>query len=60
MNYIDHPVLYSDDFIDNKWERAVEYATSHDVYWRKYAKKKMRRIIKELLNGIRPRIASGW
>ena len=60
MNYIDHPLLYSDDFINHKWDKISKMSNSHDVYWRKYARRKMRRITKELLVGVRPRISMGW
>ena len=60
MNYIDHPVLYSDDFANDEWEQIIERSNSHDGFWRRYARRKMRRITKELLRGVRPRITMGW
>jgi len=60
MNYIDHPVLYSDDFINDEWKELIEKSNGHDGFWRKYARRKMRRVVKELLNDIRPRIIMGW
>jgi len=56
MNFIDHPVLYTDDFTDNKWLMLVERANGQGGFWRKYARRKMRRVVKELLNNVRPRI----
>ena len=60
MNYIDHPVLYSDDFANDEWEELVGRSNSRDGFWRRYARRKMRRISKELLAGVRPRIIMGW
>lgn len=59
MDYISHPVLYSDNFIDNEWSLLLEKMESRSKFWRKYAKRKMRRIVRELLNGTRPRISMG-
>lgn len=60
MNHIDHPVLYSDDFANEEWRELVERADGNNGFWRRYARRKMRRIVKELLNGVRPRITMGW
>lgn len=59
MNYIDHPVLYSDDFANDEWEKLIE-RSSGNGFWRRYARRKMRRVIKELLRDVNPRIAMGW
>lgn len=57
MDYIDHHVLYSDYGFSAEWERLVERAASpNNGFWRRYARRKMRRTVKELLKGIRPRI----
>lgn len=57
MNFIDHDVLYSDDGFSVEWRRLVERANvSHDSFWRRYARRKMRRTVKELLRGVRPRV----
>jgi len=55
-HYIDHPVLYSDTVYSPDWERLQEQATCRSKFWRKYAKRKMRRVVKELLRGVNPRI----
>lgn len=60
MNHIDHPVLYSDDFSNNEWEELIKKSDGNSGFWRRYARRKMRRIAKELLSGVRPRIAMGW
>jgi len=60
MNYIDHPILYSDNFSNPEWELLVEQSNSNDGFWRRYARRKMRRVVKELLKGTKPRIAMGW
>jgi len=57
MNFIDHTVLYSDDGFSAEWRILVERANvSHNSFWRRYARRKMRRVAKELLRGVRPRI----
>jgi len=60
MYYIDHTVLYSDKGFSAEWRRLVECANSSDnSFWRRYARRKMRRTVKELLRGVRPRIMYG-
>jgi len=56
MSFIDHDVLYSDDTGSKDWRRLNELANCPSTYWRKYARRKMRRIVRELLRGVRPRI----
>jgi hypothetical protein len=57
MDYIEHDVLYSDFGFSTEWSRLVEQAnSSKNGFWRTYARRKMRRTIKELLRGIRPRV----
>lgn len=57
MDYIDHGILYSDSGFGAEWDRLVERANhSKDGFWRRYARRKMRRTVKELLRGVRPRI----
>ena len=56
MNFIDHAILYSDDGFNAEWRRLVGRANAeHDSFWRRYARRKMRRTVKELLRGVRPR-----
>jgi hypothetical protein len=60
---IDHPLLYSDEAGFEDWKRLVEEANDPtDSFWRKYARRKMRRVEKQLLRGIRPNInlGEGW
>jgi len=57
MFYIDHPILYSDNYYSQEWEELVNQADGDSSFWRRYARRKMRRISKELLKGIRPRIS---
>ena len=57
MDYIDHGILYSDEGFSAEWSRLVERANQEqDSYWRQYARRKMRRTVKELLKGVRPRV----
>lgn len=56
MDFIDHPILYSDDIFSEEWKDLVEQSNCKDGFWRKYARRKMRRVVKELLRGVRPRI----
>jgi len=55
-HYIDHPVLYSDSYFHPEWEKLVEQSEGRSNYQRRFARRKMRRVINELLRGIRPRI----
>lgn len=60
MDYIDHPVLYSDYGFSAEWRALVERAeASKNSFWRRYARRKMRRTVRELLRGIRPRVLLG-
>jgi len=52
MNYIDHPILYTDNWKEKK--------KSYSPFWRRHKKRKVRRIVKELLNNTRPRINMSW
>jgi hypothetical protein len=56
MDFIDDPILYSDDSNQDDWQDLIVQLDSRSQFWRRYAKRKMRRIAKELLRGIRPRI----
>jgi len=56
MTFIDHPILYSDAVFEKEWEELIEQSNSRDGFWRKYARRKMRRVVKELLRGVKPRI----
>jgi len=57
MDYIDHDILYTDKGFSMEWRRLVEQADyCQDGFWRRFARRKMRRTVKELLRGIRPRI----
>lgn len=56
MKFIDQDVLYSDNCGSKEWRELNELANCPSAFWRKYAKRKMRRVIKELLRGVRPRI----
>lgn len=56
MHFIDHPILYSDDVASEEWQKLVSQANGPNNYRRKFARRKMRRAIRELLKGIRPRI----
>jgi hypothetical protein len=57
MDYIDHDILYSDNGFSAEWRRLVERANNEqDSFWRHYARRKLRRSVKELLRGIRPRV----
>jgi hypothetical protein len=56
MYYIDHPILYSDDFYSQEWQELVDQSQCNSSYWRRYARRKMRRISKELMKGVRPRM----
>lgn len=58
MQFIDHPLLYSDEPFSTEWEELVKQSNSKRPFWRRYARRKMRRVAKELLRGIRPRIAA--
>ena len=59
MDYIDHSILYSDNGFSTEWRRLVERANNEDdSFWRTYARRKMRRTVKELLRGVRPRIVT--
>ena len=61
MNFIDHPVLYSYNGCDEDWRRLViDSELSNNSFWRRYARRKMRRSVKQLLVGTRPRISMGW
>lgn len=60
MNHIDHPVLYSDDFINDEWKGLIDKSDGRSGFWRKYARRKMRRVVRELLSDVRPRITLGW
>jgi hypothetical protein len=56
MTFIDHPILYSDDVYEEEWKELVEQSSCRSGFWRRYARRKMRRVVKELLKGVRPRI----
>ena len=56
VNYIDNPILFSDDNNQDDWQELIEQSQCRSAYWRKYAKRKMRRVVKELLKGVRPRL----
>ena len=56
MFYIDNQVLYSDNSNDDEWQELIRQSRSKSSYWRRYARRKMRRVEKELLRGIRPRL----
>ena len=56
MTFIDHPILYSDDVFNLEWKELIEQSSCQSSFWRKYARRKMRRVAKELLRGVRPRI----
>lgn len=56
MFYIDHPILYSDNCYSEEWQDLISQSECNSSFWRRYARRKMRRISKELLKGVRPRI----
>lgn len=56
MDFIDHPILYSDDYATEEWQEILEQSKGKQGFWRRYARRKMRRVARELLKGIRPRI----
>ena len=56
MDFIDDQILYSDDSNQDDWRDLVEQSQCRSPFWRRYAKRKMRRVVKELLKGVRPRI----
>jgi hypothetical protein len=56
MSYIDDSILYTDDSNQDDWQELLSQSRCKSRYWRRYAKKKMRRVAKELLRGIKPRI----
>jgi len=56
MDFIDHPILYSDDVANEEWRRLVNQSNGPSCFRRKTARRKMRRVIRELLKGVRPRI----
>lgn len=56
---IDSDLLYSDDAGYDDWKRIVSKSKIRDGFWRKYARRKMRRVAKQLLDGIRPNIYLG-
>jgi len=56
MDFIDDPILYSDDSNQDDWQELLAQSNSRSHFWRRYARRKMRRVTKELLRGIRPRI----
>lgn len=56
MDFIDDPILYSDEVASEEWKRLVEESNGPKSFRRRYARRKMRRVINELLRGIRPRI----
>ena len=56
MTFIDHPILYSDEVYNQQWMELVRLSNGRDGFWRKYGRRKMRRVVKELLRGVRPRI----
>lgn len=58
MDFIDHPILYSDNVFSSEWEELIKQSNSKKTFWRRYARRKMRRVAKELLKGVRPRIAA--
>ena len=59
MDYIDHDVLYSDFGFSAEWSILVERANAnHNGFWRTYARRKLRRTVRELLKGVRPRVLS--
>ena len=61
MNFLDHDILYSDEGGSEEWRRLVDRATNDtSSFWRKYARRKMRRSVKQLLAGVRPRIAMAY
>lgn len=56
---IDHPILYSDNIGSAEWNRLVTKANGRDGFWRRYARRKMRRVVKQLLEDIKPNIYLG-
>lgn len=52
--YIDSPLLYG--YETPEWRALCKQADSGSGFWAAYAKRKIRRTIKQLLNGIRPRV----
>lgn len=52
---IDHDILYSDDVGIPTWQRLVKQSNSREHSKRRYARKKMRKVVKDLLHGVRPR-----
>lgn len=57
MDHIDHPILYNDNTNNGDWQDLKEQSRCRSKFWRKHAKRKMRRVVKELLRGVKPRIA---
>jgi len=58
MFFIDDSILYTDNSNQDDWQDLVGQSQCKSAYWRRYARKKMRRVAKELLRGIKPRIKS--
>jgi len=56
MDFIDHPILYSDNVANEEWQRLVNQSNGPSNYRRRFARRKMRRTIRQLLKGVRPRI----
>ena len=57
---IDHELLYSDKAGYEDWKQIVDMANEgEESFWRKYARRKMRRVAKQLLAGVRPNIYLG-
>ncbi len=57
---IDHELLYSDKAGYKDWKRIMDAAKEDEhSYWRTYARKKLRRIAKQLLAGVRPNVYLG-
>ncbi len=56
MSYIDDPILYDDDSNQDDWQELLSQSRCNSRFWRRYAKRKMRRVVRELLRGVKPRI----
>lgn len=56
---IDHCLLYTDKAGFADWQNIVKKSNGRNGFWRKYARKKMRRVANQLLNGIRPNLKLG-
>lgn len=56
---IDHCLLYDDMAGFEDWKALVSKSNGRSGFWRRYARRKMRRVAKQLLNGIRPNVHLG-